>query len=43
MEKLFPLSDFTGYFATKTGKIFSLIPRGCRNRFDKINCVSLKS
>ena len=35
MEKLFPIPDFTGYFATKTGKIYSLIPIGCRNRFDK--------
>ena len=35
MEKLFPIPDFIGYFATKTGKIYSLIPRDCRNRFDK--------
>lgn len=33
--ELFDIPDFTGYKASKNGKIYSMIPRGCRNRFDK--------
>lgn len=35
MEELFDIPDFTGYKADKKGNIYSMIPRGCRNRFDR--------
>lgn len=33
--ELYDIPDFTGYKASKTGEIYSMIPKGCRNRFDK--------
>lgn len=33
--ELFDIPDFTGYKADKQGNIYSMIPKGCRNRFDK--------
>lgn len=33
--ELFDIPDFTGYKISKTGVIYSMIPKGCRNRFDK--------
>lgn len=33
--ELFDIPDFTGYKAPKDGHIYSVIPKGCRNRFDK--------
>ena len=32
---LYDIPDFTGYKADKDGNIYSMIPKGCRNRFDK--------
>ena len=29
------IPDFTGYKADEYGNIYSMIPKGCRNRFDK--------
>ena len=29
------IPDFTGYKADEYGNIYSMIPQGCRNRFDK--------
>ena len=34
-EELYDIPDFTGYKASKEGKIYSVIPKGCRNRFDR--------
>lgn len=34
MEKLYEIPNFTGYYATKSGKIFSTLAKGCRNRYD---------
>ena len=34
-EELFEIPDFTGYIADKKGNIYSMLPRGCRNRFDR--------
>lgn len=36
------IPDFTGYFADEKGNIYSCIPKGCRNRFDKIKWVQPK-
>lgn len=33
--ELYDIPDFTGYKADKDGNIYSFIPKGCRNRFDK--------
>ena len=30
-----PIPNFTGYFADDLGNIYSAIPKGCRDRFDK--------
>ena len=35
MKELFDIPDFTGYKVNKQGEVFSVIPKGCRNRFDK--------
>lgn len=32
---LVDIPDFTGYKADENGNIYSVIPQGCRNRFDK--------
>lgn len=37
-----PIPDFTGYFADDLGNIYSALPKGCRNRYDKNKWVSLK-
>lgn len=37
-----PIPDFTGYFADEEGNIYSCIPKGCRNRFDKTKWVQPK-
>lgn len=42
MEELYDIPDFTGYKISKTGKIYSVIPKGCRNRFDKSKWISPK-
>ena len=34
-EELYDIPDFTGYKASKEGKIYSVISKGCRNRFDR--------
>lgn len=34
-EMLKDIPDFTGYKADEYGNIYSMIPQGCRNRFDK--------
>ena len=34
-EELYDIPDFTGYKISTNGKIYSVIPKGCRNRFDK--------
>lgn len=36
-----PIPDFTGYFADGNGNIYSAIPKGCRNRYDKSKWTSL--
>lgn len=33
--ELYDIPDFTGYKADKDGNIYSCIPKGCRNRFDR--------
>lgn len=33
--ELFDIPNYTGYKADKQGNIYSMIPKGCRNRFDK--------
>lgn len=38
--ELFDIPDFTGYKADKQGNIYSMIPKGCRNRFDKTKWLS---
>lgn len=35
MLELFDIPDFTGYKADKNGNIYSMIPQGCRDRFNK--------
>ena len=35
MTDLYNIPDFTGYKADTKGNIYSMIPSGCRNRFDK--------
>lgn len=42
MEDLFDIPDFTGYKASKDGKIYSVIPKGCRDRFNKNKWVEPK-
>lgn len=42
MEELYDIPDFTGYKISKTGKVYSVIPKGCRNRFDKSKWISPK-
>lgn len=42
MDELFDIPDFTGYKINKKGEIFSVIPKGCRNRFDKTKWQSPK-
>lgn len=32
MEELYDIPDFTGYKASKNGNIYSMIPKGCRDR-----------
>lgn len=34
-NQLYDIPDFTGYKADKEGNIYSMIPKGCRNRFDE--------
>ena len=36
------IPDFTGYFADENGNIYSCIPKGCRNRFDKTKWIAPK-
>lgn len=38
--ELYDIPDFTGYKASKDGKIYSMIPKGCRNRFDTSKWLS---
>ena len=33
--ELFDIPNYTGYKADKQGNIYSMIPQGCRNRFDR--------
>lgn len=33
--ELYDIPDFTGYKISKDGKVYSMIPKGCRNRFDR--------
>ena len=33
--ELYDIPDFTGYKVSKEGKIYSMIPQGCRDRFEK--------
>lgn len=40
--ELFDIPDFTGYKVSKNGKVYSVIPKGCRNRFDKSKWVEPK-
>lgn len=42
MNQLYDIPDFTGYKADKEGNIYSVIPKGCRNRFDKTKWVAPK-
>ena len=35
IDELYDIPDFTGYKASKDGDIYSMIPKGCRNRFDQ--------
>lgn len=37
-----PIPDFTRYFADEEGNVYSCIPKGCRNRFDKTKWVQPK-
>lgn len=39
--ELYDIPDFTGYKASKEGKIYSMIPKGCRNRFDSSKWLSI--
>ena len=32
---LYDIPDFTGYKADKEGNIYSMLPQGCRDRYDK--------
>lgn len=34
MKELIEIPDFAGYFASKDGKIYSTLAKGCRNRYD---------
>ena len=42
MDQLYDIPDFTGYKADKKGNIYSVIPKGCRNRFDKTKWIAPK-
>lgn len=33
-EELIEIPDFAGYYITKTGKVYSTLAPGCRNRYD---------
>lgn len=33
-KELYEIPDFEGYYASKDGKIYSTLARGCRNRYD---------
>ena len=33
-NELVPIPDFTGYYASKFGKLYSTLAKGCRDRFD---------
>lgn len=39
--ELYDVPDFTGYKASKDGKIYSMIPKGCRDRFDTSKWLSV--
>lgn len=39
--ELYDIPDFTGYKASKDGKIYSMIPKGCRDRFDTSKWLSV--
>lgn len=41
-NKLYPINDFTGYFADRKGNIYSVLAQGCRNRFDTSKWVTPK-
>ena len=40
-EELYDIPDFTGYKADKNGNIYSMIPKGCRNRFDRTKWLAV--
>lgn len=42
MEELYEIPDFAGYYATKSGKIFSTLARGCRDRYNLTKRVEPK-
>ena len=33
-NELVPIPDFTGYYASRCGKLYSTLAKGCRDRFD---------
>ena len=41
-RELREIPDFTGYFADSFGNIYSVIPQGCRDRFDKTKWIEPK-
>lgn len=40
IENLYDIPDFTGYKADKQGHIYSAIPKGYRNRFDRTKWIA---
>lgn len=34
-QKLYDIPDFTGYKVDKLGNVYSMIPKGCQNRFNR--------
>lgn len=34
-KKYYDIKDFTGYVVDKQGNIYSMLPRGCRDRYDR--------
>lgn len=34
IDELIEIPDFTGYYVSKEGKIYSTLKKGCRNRYD---------
>lgn len=40
IEILYDIPDFTGHKADKQGNIYSVIPKGCRNRFNKTKWIA---